>query len=115
MADDSSIDEPSERGESSSKRRGASEPSESSKKKVISIVVGLVVVMIAMLQLTRMSQRQLREMQLEEMATQYKQQIEFRDKAIQRRFDTIENNKQADMLESRFKPLEEPAGSPTRP
>ncbi|MBF0296184.1 MAG: hypothetical protein HQL96_13425 [Magnetococcales bacterium] len=106
MADDFGSDEASERSEPSSKRKGAVQQDESSKTKLISIVLALAAVMIALLQYTRISQQQYRSMRMEEMAQQYRQQVAFRDKALQRRFDTIENNKQADMLESRYKPLE---------
>ncbi|MBF0179415.1 MAG: hypothetical protein HQM03_05230 [Magnetococcales bacterium] len=107
MADDFGSDEAPERSEPSSRRKSAAQQDDGGgKTKLISIVLALVAVMVAMVQYTRISQERYRAMRMQELAQQYRQQVEFRDKAVQRRFDTIENNKQADMLESRYKPLE---------
>ncbi|MBF0626744.1 MAG: hypothetical protein HQL91_00845 [Magnetococcales bacterium] len=103
MEDENGNDERAERGESSKK---GTEP-KAGNGKMISMLVGLIVIVVAMIQFMSISQRQMREMMLEEILQQNRAQEAFRVKAQQRRFDTIENNKQADMLESQFKPLEQ--------
>ena len=72
---------------------------------IVVVVVVIVLILVALLQVSRMSQNQLRELELESVRQQYRQQMDFRAKASNRRFDTIENNRQADMLETQFKPL----------
>ncbi|MBF0213914.1 MAG: hypothetical protein HQM00_10195 [Magnetococcales bacterium] len=104
MEEETPNDDKPERNDSS--KKGA--PAESgSTSKVISIVVGLVVVLVALLQFTRISQKEMQQLQLEETLQQNRAQEAFRLKAQQRRFDTLENNKQAEMLESQFKPLDQ--------
>ncbi|MBF0271851.1 MAG: hypothetical protein HQL98_07305 [Magnetococcales bacterium] len=104
MEDENNNDERPERSEGPS-RRPSPQDGDSSKSKMISVVVGIIVVLVALLQFTRVSQRQLREMELEQILQQNRAQETFREKAQQRRFDTLENNKQAEMLESQFKPM----------
>lgn len=77
----------------------------SNKSKVISVFVGVSVLMIALFQVSRISQRELQLLQWEAVRMQYQQKMAFREKAERRRFDTIENYRQADILESRFKPI----------
>ncbi|MEO5344864.1 MAG: hypothetical protein H7834_00625 [Magnetococcus sp. YQC-9] len=97
-------EEGSERAEAPSKKGGGSN-NEGNKAKIISVVVGVVVILVAMIQFTRMSQRQMRALELEMMLEQDRAQETFREKAKQKRYDTRENNKQAELLESQFKPL----------
>ncbi|MBF0192624.1 MAG: hypothetical protein HQL99_16030 [Magnetococcales bacterium] len=106
MEEENNGDERPERAEGPS-RKPAPQDSDSSKSKMISVVVGVVVVLVALLQFTRASQQQMRELELEHTLQQNRAQEVFREKAQQRRFDTIENNKQAEMLESQFKPMDQ--------
>ncbi|MBF0614760.1 MAG: hypothetical protein G8237_13755 [Magnetococcales bacterium] len=111
MDDENGSNERPERSEGSS-RKGAPPPASNSK--MISVVVGIVVLLVAMLQFMRISQRQMEQLYLEEKIHQSRAQEEFRAKAQKKRFDTIENNKQADMLESQFQPLNQ-TGHPREP
>lgn len=112
MEDENSSDERAERSEGSSRKGKA--PAEANKSKLISVVVGVVVLLVAMFQFMRISQRQVQQMYLEEVLQQNRAQEEFRAKAQKKRFDTLENNKQADMLETQFKPLNQ-TGHPSEP
>ncbi|MBF0341239.1 MAG: hypothetical protein HQL95_09815 [Magnetococcales bacterium] len=89
-------------------------PAPASNSKMISVIVGVVVLLVAMLQFTRMSQRQMRELEMENVLQQNRAQEEFREKAQKKRYDINENNKQAEMLESQFKPLNQ-TGHPKEP
>ncbi|MEO5330497.1 MAG: hypothetical protein H7839_00620 [Magnetococcus sp. YQC-5] len=101
--EDFSNEDKTERSEPPAKNRSDVQASGHNQGKIISIVVGILVLLIVLFQISSMSQQKMVAIELEKKQVRYKQQMEFRDKALQRRFDTIENNKQADMLESRFK------------
>lgn len=114
MEEEKSGDEGVERSEGSPSKKGGGGSSGGNKAKMISVVVGVVVLLVAMIQFTRMSQRQMRVLELEIMLEQDRAQEAFREKAKQKRYDTRENNRQAEMLESQFKPMNQ-TGHPRAP
>lgn len=113
MADDNGSDE---RGGSDAPARGRGVPPPKNSMKVITIVVGVIVVLVALLQISSIQQREMRLLEMESQRQEYQKKMEFRARGLQKRFDTIESNRQADILESQFKPLEQTLGaSASRP